>query len=419
MSRGHELQQMSSAHSNAGGRRGTNRRLVKDAVRYKTMLCTNWSADGKCPYGPKCQFAHGPQELRARSDAKGEQSRATSPAPEPSAAAPSSSAAATEICLSCRPPAAGLPWTAVVAQPATRAYTATTPTSPTAASMPLPAALPQALPQADALKAPQPLPSLLPLSGRSLNSALPAFAGFPAEAASTHPKHPSPPVPPMSLQLPPAQGLPASTPLLSAVQVRASPLYPASTASSPVHAAGPSPAPLPMYPASTASSAILSAAPSPPLSLCIGGLMPPGLAPPSMSPRSSELSQPPQTQLSWQPQGQQPQVPQQPVHHQQVKQQQVPQQQQQELYDCAFYDALCDSRRRSWESIGLSDDSDRSDRFDSYDSYGSLPADDGYDSLIRCNTRTGSVEVLVPVGRQVSHSTECVRRQMSMLFNEP
>jgi hypothetical protein len=33
--------------------------------KYKTVLCTHWSkAPGKCPYGGKCQFAHGPKELR-------------------------------------------------------------------------------------------------------------------------------------------------------------------------------------------------------------------------------------------------------------------------------------------------------------------------------------------------------------------
>jgi hypothetical protein len=31
---------------------------------YKTELCRNWTQTGACRYGPKCQFAHGAQELR-------------------------------------------------------------------------------------------------------------------------------------------------------------------------------------------------------------------------------------------------------------------------------------------------------------------------------------------------------------------
>ena len=32
--------------------------------RYKTILCKKYSTDQGCPYGDKCQFAHGAQELR-------------------------------------------------------------------------------------------------------------------------------------------------------------------------------------------------------------------------------------------------------------------------------------------------------------------------------------------------------------------
>lgn len=39
---------------------------VKDPVRYKTVLCNKFEALGKCPYGPRCQFAHGILELRDR-----------------------------------------------------------------------------------------------------------------------------------------------------------------------------------------------------------------------------------------------------------------------------------------------------------------------------------------------------------------
>jgi len=33
---------------------------------YKTKLCKNWSNTGSCPYGWKCQFAHGNHEMRQR-----------------------------------------------------------------------------------------------------------------------------------------------------------------------------------------------------------------------------------------------------------------------------------------------------------------------------------------------------------------
>eukprot|EP00667_Euglena_gracilis_P017415 EG_transcript_18345 len=34
-----------------------------NTARYKTRMCINWDRDGKCPYGPRCQFAHGMREL--------------------------------------------------------------------------------------------------------------------------------------------------------------------------------------------------------------------------------------------------------------------------------------------------------------------------------------------------------------------
>jgi len=33
---------------------------------YKTRPCANWLKVGSCPYGRKCQFAHGAEELRAK-----------------------------------------------------------------------------------------------------------------------------------------------------------------------------------------------------------------------------------------------------------------------------------------------------------------------------------------------------------------
>jgi len=36
-----------------------------DAVRYKTKMCKNWQLSEKCPYGPRCLFAHGSKEMRS------------------------------------------------------------------------------------------------------------------------------------------------------------------------------------------------------------------------------------------------------------------------------------------------------------------------------------------------------------------
>ena len=37
---------------------------IKDPLRYKTVHCINFRLTGKCPYGSKCQYAHGIDELR-------------------------------------------------------------------------------------------------------------------------------------------------------------------------------------------------------------------------------------------------------------------------------------------------------------------------------------------------------------------
>lgn len=36
-----------------------------DPIRYKTKMCKNWQLHGKCPYGPRCLFAHGPRDMRS------------------------------------------------------------------------------------------------------------------------------------------------------------------------------------------------------------------------------------------------------------------------------------------------------------------------------------------------------------------
>ena len=44
--------------------------------------------------------------------------------------------------------------------------------------------------------------------------------------------------------------------------------------------------------------------------------------------------------------------------------------------------------------------------------------DDAFDdeAHLRCNALTGEIEVDLPMGRQLSHNTMSVRRQISMLF---
>lgn len=37
------------------------------ARRFKTKLCDKWLATGVCKYGDRCVFAHGPEELRTKS----------------------------------------------------------------------------------------------------------------------------------------------------------------------------------------------------------------------------------------------------------------------------------------------------------------------------------------------------------------
>lgn len=41
-----------------------NTHYIKDPKKYKTVQCINFRLAGKCPYGDKCQYAHGPDELR-------------------------------------------------------------------------------------------------------------------------------------------------------------------------------------------------------------------------------------------------------------------------------------------------------------------------------------------------------------------
>lgn len=44
--------------------RGKGKPIIKDHQTYKTVLCKTFEKTGSCPYGDKCQFAHGRGELR-------------------------------------------------------------------------------------------------------------------------------------------------------------------------------------------------------------------------------------------------------------------------------------------------------------------------------------------------------------------
>jgi hypothetical protein len=46
-------------HNNSNDTNATN-------PLFKTRLCERFETDGECPYGPRCTFAHGIQELRDR-----------------------------------------------------------------------------------------------------------------------------------------------------------------------------------------------------------------------------------------------------------------------------------------------------------------------------------------------------------------
>jgi len=323
------LQPMSISRSNlaAGSRRGSagSRRLVKDQVRYKTQLCANWTASGKCPYGFKCQFAHGPEELRHRSEAK----RAD---PQPPSAAPAAAGSGT---ASARPvPADRLLWTAVVS-PSTPHSPSTPPTPPTRPITPAAPFFSRALPPQPPGVQPQPSPLQLPSS--------------------------------LQLQLPgPSYSLPA--------------------AQLPT-ACFPSPPPLPLLPAPSSAlpsvllpaAQIYSAAPHAvdlPAQQCLGGGSPFGAPTPS---RLSATTTPVERHLT--------------AKH-------LPPGASSERLSLRT-DTL-DLNRLSLEH------SDESDRFDD-------DTDDDEASL-RCNALTGEVEVELPVGRQVSHNTASVRRQISMLF---
>jgi len=80
---------------------------IKDPRVYKTELCEKFTSNGLCPYGEKCQFAHGEEELRPRLplsataavNIEEESSRSPSPSPLQSART-DPSRYKTELCRS-------------------------------------------------------------------------------------------------------------------------------------------------------------------------------------------------------------------------------------------------------------------------------------------------------------------------------
>lgn len=58
---------LSSASSFAGAQLKARRpaRQIDFKLKYKTEICKGWEK-GFCEYGEKCAFAHGPEELRAK-----------------------------------------------------------------------------------------------------------------------------------------------------------------------------------------------------------------------------------------------------------------------------------------------------------------------------------------------------------------
>mmetsp|Transcript_22747 Transcript_22747/g.67010 ORF Transcript_22747/g.67010 Transcript_22747/m.67010 type:complete len:185 (+) Transcript_22747:58-612(+) len=60
-------------------------KLAKDPLRYKTVLCNMFEATGRCPYGPRCQFAHGASQLRERPPRKSSDETGSATDKEPTA----------------------------------------------------------------------------------------------------------------------------------------------------------------------------------------------------------------------------------------------------------------------------------------------------------------------------------------------
>ena len=55
----------------------------QDSGSFKTQLCRHWEEQGSCTFGDRCQFAHGHDELRTRTDGR---NRANAPPTQPASA---------------------------------------------------------------------------------------------------------------------------------------------------------------------------------------------------------------------------------------------------------------------------------------------------------------------------------------------
>ena len=55
---------MKTSTSSTGGNTSQITQSHVSVTRYKTELCRPFTETGKCKYGDKCQFSHGPKELR-------------------------------------------------------------------------------------------------------------------------------------------------------------------------------------------------------------------------------------------------------------------------------------------------------------------------------------------------------------------
>ena len=51
-----------------GSEKPTSPNVLQYNTKIKSSLCKNYMERGTCPYGRRCQFAHGPNELKCNSD---------------------------------------------------------------------------------------------------------------------------------------------------------------------------------------------------------------------------------------------------------------------------------------------------------------------------------------------------------------
>lgn len=59
-----EIAKLKRSKRKKGKEKATEENTALDPIRYKTKMCKNWQQHEKCPYGPRCLFAHGTKEMR-------------------------------------------------------------------------------------------------------------------------------------------------------------------------------------------------------------------------------------------------------------------------------------------------------------------------------------------------------------------